>query len=227
MIGSMTQPRAVELILAQQVKLLREQYGRSQDDVARGARHHGLRWTRATVAALELGRRRLSALETLLLPAVLNYGLGINSSLDAARLIPEKAVIQLPDGTLSSGEQVRKMISGEARTSPSRVPGTPEFRQVEAIRRRRKTREQGVLTEREASGDAEQKAATKLKRTPFEVAVAARSLWGRSLTAERDDRVAKQAPYSTLRARHALRGHVTRALLLQLKDHMAATSGNG
>ena len=218
----MSHTKALDMLLAEQVKALREHHGRRQDDVARGARRCGLRWTRATVAALEAGRRRLSALETLLLPAVLTYGLGIDPALDAAAIIPETASIQLPDGTFVDGGMLKEIIRGEKTTRPWAVSGTPEFRQVEAVRRRRETWTR-IFAQREAAGDAEQKAATKLGRPPLYIAVAARKLWGRSLTDERDRRVAEQAPADiSSRALQALRGHITRALLLELGRHIAS-----
>jgi transcriptional regulator with XRE-family HTH domain len=218
----MNHTKALDMLLAEQVKELRERHGRRQDDLARGARRCGLRWTRATVAALEAGRRRLSALETLLLPAVLTYGLGINPALDAAAIIPERAAVRLPDGTLVEGRTLRGIIRGEVSTTPWAVPGTPEFRQVEAVRTRREARTR-IFAQREAAGDAEQKAAAKLGRPPLQIAVAARKLWGRSLTDERDRRVAEQAPGEvSSRALQALRGHITRALLLELGRHIAS-----
>src|SRR2546425_3351615 len=58
---------------------IREQQGVRQDDVARAARAAGLRWTASSVAALETGRRELTADEACHLPAVL-YRLGVVSA---------------------------------------------------------------------------------------------------------------------------------------------------
>jgi hypothetical protein len=66
--------------------------------------------------------------------------------------------------------------------------------------------------------DAEQKAARRLRTFPLAVAVAARRRWRRSFTEERDHRVTAQAqPDATPRTLQALRGHVTRALLDELR----------
>jgi len=69
-----------------------------------------------------------------------------------------------------------------------------------------------------ASADAELRAARKLRAegfdvSPLDVATAARKRWKRSLTAERDARLAKGAGGS----KRALRGHVTRQLLEDLR----------
>jgi len=67
-------------------------------------------------------------------------------------------------------------------------------------------------------GDAEQKAARRLRTFPFAVAAAARDRWARSFTEERDRRVAEQAPPGvSARALQALRGHVTRGMLEELR----------
>jgi len=68
----------------------------------------------------------------------------------------------------------------------------------------------------EAAGEAEQKAARRLGVHPAAVALAAHRLWGRSLTAERDRRVAEQSPGDLPRRIQAVRGHVTRKLVAEL-----------
>jgi hypothetical protein len=71
----------------------------------------------------------------------------------------------------------------------------------------------------EATGEAEQKAARRLGVPALAVALEARRRWGRSLSAERDQRVGAQAPGRTdLRGLQALRGHVSRLLLAELRD---------
>ena len=68
----------------------------------------------------------------------------------------------------------------------------------------------------EAAGEAEQKAARRLGVPAFAIALEARRRWQRSLTAERDHRVAAQAPGLEPRRLQANRGHVSRALLAEL-----------
>jgi transcriptional regulator with XRE-family HTH domain len=68
-------------------------------------------------------------------------------------------------------------------------------------------------------GDAEQKAARRLRTFSLAVATTARKRWERSFTEERDRRVTEQAPADATPATlQALRGHVTRALLEELRQ---------
>jgi len=83
---------------------------------------------------------------------------------------------------------------------------------------------------REAAGEAERKAAARLRVPAYAMALAARRQWHRSLTSERDSRVAERAPDGdeleeetddprTSQARlQATRGHVTRSLLSELQQ---------
>lgn len=70
----------------------------------------------------------------------------------------------------------------------------------------------------EAAGEAEQKAARKLGVHPATVALAAQRQWGRSLTAERDQRVKERPSGGSLRRVQAVRGHVTRLLIAELAE---------
>jgi len=72
--------------------------------------------------------------------------------------------------------------------------------------------------EREAMGDAEQKAAKNLNVDPLAVALGARKLWGRGLTEERDRRISDQKTgQMAARSLQAIRGHVSRQLLKELR----------
>ncbi|MGI8751209.1 MAG: hypothetical protein ACR2MN_02650 [Acidimicrobiales bacterium] len=71
-------------------------------------------------------------------------------------------------------------------------------------------------------GEAEHKAARKLDVSTGIVSAASFSLWGRSLTAERNRRVGDVLDG---RARQASRGHVTRALLGELRDRITQAKG--
>lgn len=68
----MTDPApALATVLGQRLRALRKGGDKRQEDVAVAARGYGLAWRRATVAAIETGRRQLSVGELFLLPAVL------------------------------------------------------------------------------------------------------------------------------------------------------------
>lgn len=73
-----------------------------------------------------------------------------------------------------------------------------------------------------AGGDLEQKVGRRTRLDPIAVALVARQAWGRSLTEERDRRVAELAPSGTTpRVIQARRGHVTRQLLAELAQPLA------
>jgi hypothetical protein len=77
-----------------------------------------------------------------------------------------------------------------------------------------------------ARGDAERKAARKLGVDAMNLSVAAHGRYGRSFTAERDARVAEQAPAdASPRSLQALRGHVTRAMLAELAPALERKEG--
>src|SRR5260370_20679819 len=81
-------------LLGQRLRALREGGGKRQEDLAAAARGHGLAWSRATVAAIETGRRQLSVGELFLLPAALNKLTGAerpaSGGLLVADLLPER-----------------------------------------------------------------------------------------------------------------------------------------
>ena len=69
----------------------------------------------------------------------------------------------------------------------------------------------------DAEFDAEIKAARRLGVSEVEITAVARRLWDRTLTAERNARVAERAPKdATQRTLQAHRGHVTRSLVAEL-----------
>lgn len=72
---------------------------------------------------------------------------------------------------------------------------------------------------RDKLGEAEQKAAKRLQTFPLAVAAVSRMVWGRSLTEERDRRLTEAAAGSlTPRSLQALRGHMSRVLLKELRE---------
>jgi hypothetical protein len=90
----------------------------------------------------------------------------------------------------------------------------------------------------EAAGDAERKAAVSIGVPPIALALAARRRWGRSLTAERDRKVAnatnpalKLDPAAVQdpkwpRRLQAIRGHITRALVEELGPLLEGVSSS-
>lgn len=79
----------------------------------------------------------------------------------------------------------------------------------------------------EASGEAEQKAARKLGMLPTAVALAAQRRWSQGLTAERDKRVLERSLGESPRRVQAIRGHVTRALIAELRPLLEGAKKRG
>lgn len=69
--------------------------------------------------------------------------------------------------------------------------------------------------------EVERRAAQQLGRTPAEVSEAARRLWGRGLADERDARATeRQSDPTSAAQRQAVRGHVTRELVRDLRKEL-------
>jgi hypothetical protein len=84
------------------------------------------------------------------------------------------------------------------------------------------SRSQAQLAEKhDAKGEAELKAARALGLAPLKLVHIAHRLWGRTLTAERERRLAERLTSTTsARAAQAMRGHITRSLLAELRHEL-------
>jgi transcriptional regulator with XRE-family HTH domain len=238
------------------VRGLREGRGLRQEDIARAARVFGVEWTRATVAALETGRRQLTPEELILIPRVL--------LLAGARTVPDGQPVSLPDLLGEAWITLTPAASARAGAIRSILRGdhaiAPQDWQAPRLRAEKKRRDTRLLvTLKQMTGkleeataawtlmfpeaqprsipvgsfiapaieiqkavgdartDAAQKAARVLRVRPIVVAVAAQKLWGRGLEEERDQRITAEGPDASARRLQARRGHVTRALLSELR----------
>ena len=215
----------IEQVIGQEIRRLREAAGVGQSVLAAAARQYGLPWTRALVAAVELGRKRLTLGELALVPLVLaEADVTGGRVLNLADLIPaDQRSVTVGPGLEMPLTIARAMLLGD----DDRLLGpSPKLVDVGVDRR-------AV----EAAGDAEQKAALALGVSPESVVKAAHQRWGRSLTAERDRRVvayttASEGSSFTIgvttpewpRRLQAIRGHVTRALLDELQTPLKAAA---
>jgi Helix-turn-helix domain len=212
-------------VLGTNLRRLRLRKGLRQDDIASIARAVGFDWTQGTVAAIETGRRSVSWLEGELLQAVLGASLvellatkeGVvdvggtrfsRADLRRVERLMKRGPGPLPEGWAKSTRELGLRVTDEG-LRPQRL-----------IARRYGVSEDPLdITEMEAAsfGTAERKAAERLGVSPLEVSIASFSLWGRSLTQERDRLFAKAPGEGDARVR---RGHITRGLLRQLEVHV-------
>jgi hypothetical protein len=217
-------------VIGRQLRAFRSVFGLRQEDIAAVARMKGLDWVQATIAAIEAGQRPVSIEELLILPSVLRLAA---PGTDRIELLPGDELVALtPQSAVPMAELrrafayilgqglIETLFFGEyALASPDR----------EKLRRtwfwllagKELPPLEYVKTLQAAAGEAERKAAAKLGVSPVVIAAAAYALWGRSLSEERDRRVAAlgEAPARTVQAR---RGHVTRTLLAELTDKYPA-----
>jgi transcriptional regulator with XRE-family HTH domain len=186
----------------------REARGIRQDEVARAARQVGLPWTRSVVVALEAERRYLTIDEFKRLPRLLEL-LGAPPGEPEARLECHGALAQI---------EVVPLLRSKAQRINMVVP----VEMVPALQYEDESTKYAAY--RAAGGDLEQKVARRFRMDPLVVALVALKAWGRSLSEERDRRVAEQVAAGTsARAIQALRGHVTRALRKELDPQLATT----
>jgi transcriptional regulator with XRE-family HTH domain len=235
---------ALAFVVGQRLRVLRENAKCRQDDLAAVARRWGLPWTRATVAGIETGRRRLSFEEFVILPRVLRDLRSPNQLSDddvpfeLVDLLPEDGWIELTRDTRVQAKALKGILQAQARITQLSQFDTPDLRKLSRVvlptelsalpeiqplwhqmrPGEKMTMEEVALTTRDAAGDTEQKAAAKLNVSTLAIAIAARKSWGRSLTEERDWRVSEKAGDDmTPRTVQAIRGHVTRELLGELQ----------
>lgn len=203
------QPVTVRELISGNLRRLRLDAAASHDDVARAARRYGLSWTTQWVAAVERGQRAPTAEQLIALPMVLAEAFG--HRIGMADLLMGNAPVVLgkeaPDGTAPapvSGAYLREVVTASPYRRPFSAPGTP-FSTVDsgdgalarAAAKMREISRAGLgdvdiraLARAEAgAGDVEDKLARKIGVAPIIVIAAAASLWGRSLTEERQARL--------------------------------------
>jgi hypothetical protein len=253
-LGRAEDAEALAALLGQRLRSHREGASQRQDDLARAARSYGLSWSRATVAAIETGRRQLSVGELFLLPAVLNRVIGasdpVSGSLLVADLLPEREdqwVALTPRASVRV-RSLRALLGAAAEPMSEQDFDIPHRRQMrmaqaglkESIQRwtaRTETTWRRIMGRpltasdlptlnqalEDAAGAVEQQTARGLRVSALAVALAARKLWDHSLTEQRDQLLGDErrgALYA--RTLQALRGHRTRALLVELRPLLRA-----
>lgn len=207
--------RSTELgaALAAGVRARREALGRTQDDLASAGRALGFPWTAAIVAAMETRKREIHLEELVALLSILDAPL--------PAILPDET-FTLSESAVVSGRSLVWGLGGEIAPVVTRQGG-PTFMQWFADRYVKPywpnvSQKQVEAIVEAAHADAECHASERLGIDAYAVATLAFKAWGRSLTEERDARVAEQAQEGTSpRTLQALRGHVTRGLLNDLR----------
>ncbi|MFK0295608.1 helix-turn-helix domain-containing protein [Streptomyces sp. NPDC090442] len=219
--------------IGKQLQRVREEKGRTAEDVARQAQQLGLSWHRPTVSQIERGRRALSAVELIMLPLIYGCPLG--------DLLPDGTMWLTPDVGVYDRE-VRKALAGDYNPSARalRLPGgwhVKGFSDQDKEETARHVAQAVAYLEahspwphnaqaRYVQGkpdDAETKAAKRLGTTPHYVAYAARETWGRGLAAEREARLRERGELPEgKRALQSARGHITRTLVAELEPIVKA-----
>ena len=238
---------ALATLLGQRLRALREGGGKRQEDLAAAARGHGLSWSRATVAAIETGRRQLSMGELFLLPAALNRLTGAegpaSGGLLVADLLPERGDqwVALTPRTSVRVRSLRALLGAAAEPMSDQDFDIPHRRQTRMAQAALKESLERWMTHtntmwrrimgrpgpdlttlnqalEDADGAVEQQAARGLRVPALAIAFAARKMWNCSLTEQRDRRLAEELRGDpSARRLQALRGHHTRALLVELR----------
>jgi hypothetical protein len=206
-------PRALAAEIGAKLHAFRVARGLRQDDVARSARHAGLSWTRMVVRTLEAGRRELSIDEYAVLQVILER-LGAGPSSVLLESGPDIVRLQVPalhlahESLVTRGPELPNPYAELVARCRAWWPNA-RFLHVEAAYAA-------------AGRELEQRLARQIQMDPVVVALVALKTWGRSLSEERDHRIAAQVgPGVEARALQALRGHVTRTLRTELGSRLA------
>jgi hypothetical protein len=193
--------------------------GLRQDEFAAQLRENfGLQWTRATVAAVETGRRQVRLDELPMVCAILQRR--------PVDLFRGEGPVVLADGVKGQLEDVQQLILGDfdkvklvglGWKPPRKRRPAPDWLIVRLAVGRVTI---GEITTA-ARGEAEMKAARKLGVDAEVVATAALGLWKQTLTEHRDAIVAASAPAdASPRTLQAMRGRVTRELVEELRERI-------
>ena len=168
----------------------------TQEQFAIRAQEQGIPWNRDTVKNVEEGAREVSLGE--FFPLLPLLGMSLEEL--------------LPGGT---GATLRRQLDGHRDAVVS--PATVQLRGTIPV----------AVTATATVRLAEQKAAASLGITPTQVQELAERAWNRDLTTERDARVSERTEDKEVSARslQALRGHVTRELLNELRRHIKQKRG--
>ena len=217
--------REFKAAIGRRLAELRGDWEITQEQLAAQARALGLPWKRGTVAAVEGGKRELTAAELLLLPIALRStrqeGVG-RARLFLRDMFPVEGMVLIGNQPWPTAA-FRDLASGGPAEIASSA-SSPQRKSVEILGVPATATARANPPEVEAYGLAEMSSARKLGVRPQVIDRAALSLWKRSLTAERDARADERAGVGvSIRTRQALKGHITRELLVELEAALKGT----
>jgi transcriptional regulator with XRE-family HTH domain len=197
----MPQAPTLDEVIGANLRSIRKQRGWTQHDLERELRG-GLGWTRSYVAAIEAGRKRILVAELIYLSDVLRVA--------PVSLLAGDGPVRHGDAPPTYLSDVRQVLM----TPPGHEPPAMQASEAPAAAAEARARLREDMET--AKGEAEQRAAHKLRVHPVVVVTHARLRWGRSLTEERDARVGPAT--GDRRATQARRGWVTRELVAELEQ---------
>jgi transcriptional regulator with XRE-family HTH domain len=236
MVFVMTPAVPLHQLIGARLRELREGAGLTQEEIAAQARAVGFAdWARGTVSMIEGGHRRVTLEEFLALPLILSHaGAGQWRLVD---LVGAETPAVISAGVALAAETLRATLSGgltvevpplsAAGSAPAR--DTDERRDALALWRRWASRRSDHARAPSAAArgdvavesrtDALVTAARRLRCSPVAASLAALVTYGRHFLAEREERVKERLGEGarTPRTVQAIRGHITRELLHELR----------
>jgi transcriptional regulator with XRE-family HTH domain len=228
-----SESRSLREVVGESVARLRRESGVRQDDIADRARLYGLRWSRSRVALLERGEMSLGAEELALLPLVLTMAFGREIYL--TDLLPEGQPIRLNPSVISDNlagvladspaarDEVRLPLAALVAFSPAVMAGVMQRIQDASKEIAGLGFPDPYMSDLERwekyRSETEQRMTAKLGVSVYALGALSEHLWGRSFTAERDERAAAAADMSA-RSLQAFRGQISRNMLNDLRNEL-------
>lgn len=177
--------------VGENLRAARIQAGEDQSQCATRLRRHGLDWSRDKVASTENGRRGSIAVEELLI-------LSVAYKVPLAEWFAGEGQVQVTPEVAVDRDEVRKMLQGKMIKNR---PVVLDFTDVEDL-------------------EADERAATRWGVDQDQVTATARELWGHTLTAERNARLAELGT-KTPKELRTLRAGMTKRLMREIEEAMS------
>jgi transcriptional regulator with XRE-family HTH domain len=202
-------PPSVGAVIGENLRRLREHSGLTQHEVARQLLRVGLTWTRSKIAAIEAGER-----PNLTFAEVVQLALGFD--VDLAELFEGTGAVQMTQVAMPRA-LVREVLRGEWASGGKPDLWDPTARRQDLLDRAQLSDELRRMLA--GAGETDQTLAERLGVPLEAVTDAAHTLWGRTLTEERDRR-ASELGEMDVRERKAHRGHLTRELSQRIETEL-------